>query len=156
MARLRVSGECRMGEPDLKFTPGGKAVVNFSVVTEDVKRLEDGSWEKVKDHWFDVVAWDKTAEMIAEIPPWSTVHIEGSLTQERWETEDGSKRSKVKIVIDRIHFVVLSGKNLVVEGTSIKIVRLGKQQDKAVSNEATDAVFTSHAASSYDYDAEPF
>ena len=33
------------------------------------------------------------------------VLIEGRLTQERWETEDGSKRSKVKVVASEIHFM---------------------------------------------------
>lgn len=155
MARLRVSGECRMSEPELRFTPNGQAVVNFSVVTEDVRKNDDGDWEKVKDHWFDVVAWGKTAEWIAEIPAWTTVHIDGSLTQERWEAEDGTKRSKSKIVIDKLHFSVLSGKNLEVDGTTIRIVRSSKKE-RPVNNGVEDAVFTSHQGPAYDYDEEPF
>ena len=81
---------------DLKYTPAGDAVCEFSV------GVNDGYGDKQKSYFFDIVAWKGTAEYLAKsAKKGDLVVVSGRLTQERWE-KDGQKRNKVKIIANDI------------------------------------------------------
>lgn len=69
--------------------------------------------EKKEDKSYaDVVAFGKTAEACAQyIQKGSTVFIEGRLTYNSWETQDGQKRSKLEITCEKITFLDKKGGN---------------------------------------------
>ena len=52
-------------DPELRFTTGGKAVVNFAVAQSNRKR-EGEEWVDKDTSFFDCVAWEQTAENAAE------------------------------------------------------------------------------------------
>jgi single-strand DNA-binding protein len=83
-------------DPELRFTPTGLAVAQFSVAVY-------GGKDKPSD-WFDVTCWEKLAENVAEsCVKGGRVTVYGRITQDRWEDkETGQKRSKVKIVADDV------------------------------------------------------
>lgn len=55
-----------------------------------------------KGQFVDVVAWGRSAEIVRDYTKkGSTILVEGRLKQETWERE-GEKRSRVKIVVDRV------------------------------------------------------
>lgn len=86
--------------PELRFTAGGTAVCSFGIAQDEHRK--DG--EKVA-HFFDVTAWGRTAESVAQYKRKGEVLVvEGRLSQSRWETQDGQKRSKVEVVAHRVHF----------------------------------------------------
>lgn len=89
----------RLGaDPQLRYTSNGKAVSNFPLA---VTR----PFNKDETDWFDVVAWGKTAELVANhLTKGRQVGVSGRLQQDRWEHE-GQKRSKVVVVADNITFV---------------------------------------------------
>jgi single-strand DNA-binding protein len=81
---------------ELRYTPQETAVVNLSVA---VNRNKD------EVSFFDAVAFGKTAEICSQyLSKGSKVGISGRLQQDRWE-KDGEKRSKVRIIINRIDFL---------------------------------------------------
>ena len=85
--------------PELRYTPSGKAVANFSIA---VNRPGKGG-KQVLDGFFKVVAWGKLAENVAEtIAKGQRVVVSGRLTQRSWESEDGSKRYAVEIVAEEV------------------------------------------------------
>lgn len=80
-------------DPELKFTQSGKAVCNFSVAVTE-KRKENENTE-----WFNVVAWEKLAEICGEyLQKGKQVYIEGRLQTREWEDKEGNKRTTVEIV----------------------------------------------------------
>lgn len=90
-------------DPDLKFTNSGSAVLKFSVAVNHRwfnKRTEE--WDE-KANFFDVVAWGKLAENVAEsVQKGDRVTVLGRLDHQTWEDDDQNKRSKVEIVADSV------------------------------------------------------
>lgn len=85
--------------PELKTTSGGKSVTTFSIAHDQ------GSGENKKTSFFDVTAWEKTAEMICKwFAQGSLIGIKGKLAQRTWTDQNGNKRSAVEIVADEVQF----------------------------------------------------
>ena len=92
---------------ELRYTPSGTAVTDISLaVNERVKRNDQWSDEV---HFFDVTLWGRTAEIAGEyLSKGSPVLIEGRLKHDRWE-QDGQKRSKIKIVGEKMQMLGKGG-----------------------------------------------
>lgn len=96
-------GRCTK-DPELKYTQNGSAVCSFSLA---VNHTYTSNGEK-KEHvsFFNYVAWGKTGEAIAQYcKKGQRLAVEGSLQQRRWAAQDGTKRSIVEIVVERIQFL---------------------------------------------------
>ena len=52
-------------DPELKYTPSGNAVANFSLATTEKWTGKDGQ-KNEKTTWHNIVAWGKTAELAKE------------------------------------------------------------------------------------------
>ena len=90
-------------EIELKQTPSGASVANFSIASN--RKFKTGDETKEEVSYFDCVAWGKLAELInTYVKKGDKVGIEGRLQQRRWETE-GKKLSKVEIVVENIQFL---------------------------------------------------
>jgi single-strand DNA-binding protein len=89
-------------DTELRYTPNGTAVADISVCSNRVWS-KDG--EKIEEATFvDVTLWGKQAESLTEYLTKGTyVEIEGRLKLETWETSEGVKRSKLKVVADRVN-----------------------------------------------------
>ena len=77
---------------ELKFTPNGVAVVNFTVAsTPRVFNKEANAWEDGQALFLRVRAWRDMAENIAEsaLSKGTRVTVNGTLTQRNWEDEKG-------------------------------------------------------------------
>jgi single-strand DNA-binding protein len=92
---------------ELRRTPQGTAVTDIGLaVNERVKRNEEWVDEV---NFFDITLWGRTAEVASEyLTKGSSVLIEGRLKYETWSQEDGTKRSKVKVVGEKMQ--MLGGK----------------------------------------------
>ncbi len=88
---------------ELRYTPGGTAVTDMGIaVNERVKRNDQWTDEV---NYFDITLWGRTAEVAAEyMNKGSSVLIEGRLKYDTWE-QDGQKRSKIKIVGERMQML---------------------------------------------------
>lgn len=93
---------------ELRRTPQGTAVTDLGLaVNERVKRNEEWVDEV---NFFDITLWGRTAEVASEyLTKGSSVLIEGRLKYETWTQDDGSKRSKVKVVGEKMQ--MLGGKS---------------------------------------------
>ena len=90
--------------PKLKFTSSGVAICNFSIaINRRVKR--EGEWTDEVDY-IDVVVLGKQGETCGEyLSKGRGVFIEGRLENSTWETEDGQKRSKIRVVATNVQFL---------------------------------------------------
>ena len=85
-------------DPELRYTASGVAVAEFGVAWNS--KDKDGN-ESVS--FFDVTCWRELAEHAAEsIGKGNRVIVFGRLDQNTWETKDGDKRSKVKVIADDV------------------------------------------------------
>lgn len=89
-------------DPELRFTPSGVAVANFTVaVNSRVKKGEQ--WEDRNDGFFRCTCWRETADNVADsIRKGTRVVVIGRLQEQKWEDSDGGKRSRVEIQVDEI------------------------------------------------------
>lgn len=84
----------RLGkEPDLKYTPQGKAVMNLSIAcTEKWKDNE-------KTEWVNLIFWDKLAEISAKyLHKGSLIFVSGKLQTTSYDDKEGVKRYKTEVV----------------------------------------------------------
>jgi single-strand DNA-binding protein len=89
-------------DPELRYTPSGKAVTNLRVAVNHNFRGADGEWQK-ETQWFNVEVWDQAAERAAEqLRKGNKVYAEGRLRTREWEGQDGQKRTSVEIRADRV------------------------------------------------------
>ncbi len=95
--------------PELKYTPSGSAVCNFTVATSESYKKKDGSKEE-KTEWHRIVSWGKTAENVNKfLSKGSLAFVEGKLETRSWEDKNGQKRYTTEIVASRVDFVGSKG-----------------------------------------------
>jgi single-strand DNA-binding protein len=86
-------------DPELKFTPQGKAVARFTVVTSRRRKVGD-QWEDVDTTFWPCTAWEALAEQVCErFRQGSAVVVAGSAYQNNWE-KDGEKHSRIEVRVD--------------------------------------------------------
>lgn len=92
------------GEPDLRFSPGGVPVLNFTVAsTPRSKEKGTDKWVDGETLWVRVTAFRSDAENAAEsLVKGSRVLVWGRLSQESWTTKEGEKRTTLKLVAEEI------------------------------------------------------
>ena len=85
-------------DPELKYTPNGTAVCNFSIASSDSYKGDDGNWVD-RTEWHNIVVWRKLAEICGQyLKKGSKIYMEGKLTTESYE-KDGIKRYITNIVM---------------------------------------------------------
>ena len=96
----------RLGkDPELKYTPSGTAVVNFSIATNMVWKDQDGN-QKEKTEWHRIVAWRKAAEFVGEyLKKGMRVYVEGRIETRSWQDQNNVTRYTTEIIADNIQFM---------------------------------------------------
>ncbi len=99
-------------DPEMRYTPGGQAVTNFSVASN--RQYTSSTGEKVKETvWFRVSAWGRQAETVNQfLKTGSQVLVEGRLTPDKatggpriWTRQDGTPASSFEITAERVVFL---------------------------------------------------
>lgn len=92
-------------DPDLKYTSNGKAVCNFDIAVNH--SWKDANGDKKEEVCFiPVTVWGKQAEVVAEFMKKGRLClVEGRMIQERWETKDKEKRSRLKLSANHVVFL---------------------------------------------------
>ncbi|MEO8071675.1 MAG: single-stranded DNA-binding protein [Acidobacteriota bacterium] len=108
-------------DPELRYTPQGDAVCDFSVAVNDRKRDKAGEWSDVTT-WFKVTFWRKQAENASKyLTKGRQVYVEGRLQVEEWTDRDGNNRY-----------------SLAVQGTDMQFLG-GNREDEDSSYSASDS-----------------
>lgn len=115
-------------DPDLRHTPSGTAVAEFRLAVSDTYTTSSGE-KRDRTCFIDVVAWRRLAESCGDyLQKGSPVFVEGRLEQDTWETEDGQKRSRIRVVAYTVQFIrrevsrSASGRQSRVESTPSDII----------------------------------
>lgn len=84
-------------DPELRYTPGGMAVLTFSIADTY------GKDDKKKTTWHNITVFNKLAENTANsVGKGSTVIVVGRYEQEEFTKKDGTKGKAVKIIADEV------------------------------------------------------
>jgi len=91
------------GDPELKYTQAGVAVVSFSMATSEQWKDKDGNPQE-KTEWHSVTAWRKLAEIVGQyVKKGDRIFIEGKLQTRSWDdAATGAKRYKTEVVADQL------------------------------------------------------
>ncbi len=90
---------------ELRYISSGSAVTDIGLAVNDRRKGADGQWVD-ETTFVDVTLWGRTAEVAGEyLSKGSPVLIEGRLKLDTWETNDGQKRSKLKVVGERMQML---------------------------------------------------
>lgn len=88
--------------PEMRYTPTGKAVCEFSVATNRTWRNEQGERQKASE-FHDVVAWELLAEIVSDHARQGTLaFVEGRLETQSWTDASGAKHRRTRIVASEV------------------------------------------------------
>ena len=91
-------------DPELRTTPAGNSVANFSVATTD--KWGQGEDRQERTEWHRVVVWGKLAEVCGEyLGKGRQVLVEGRLQSHSYEDNEGIKRYVTEIIAHQVEFL---------------------------------------------------
>jgi single-strand DNA-binding protein len=89
-------------DPEMRYTPSGQAVTQFTVAVNRNYKGQDGNWQE-ETEWFRVVAWAQLGERAAEnLRKGAKVYVEGRLQTRQWEDQQGQKRYTTELIANQI------------------------------------------------------
>ena len=91
-------------DPELRFTPSGAAVANFTVAsTPRTFDRQSGEWKDGEALFMRCNVWRQPAENVAEsLTRGMRVMVSGRLRQRSFETREGEKRTVVELEVDEV------------------------------------------------------
>jgi single-strand DNA-binding protein len=92
------------GDPELRFTPSGAAVANFTVAsTPRTFDRQSNEWKDGETLFMRCSIWREAAENVAEsLTKGMRVIVQGRLVQRSFETREGEKRTVVELQVDEV------------------------------------------------------
>ncbi|MDP9351100.1 MAG: single-stranded DNA-binding protein [Chloroflexota bacterium] len=93
----------RLGaDPELRYTPSGAAVANFSLACSRNWRTPEGDTRE-ETEWVRIVGWNKLAETMGNyLTKGAKVYVEGRLQTRSWEGQDGQKRYTTEVIANEM------------------------------------------------------
>ena len=92
-------------EPEMRYTPNGKAVTSFRMATS--RRYTTSAGESREEtEWFRVSVWGRQAESCNQfLSKGRRVYVEGRLHSRNWEGQDGQMRTSLEVSANRVIFL---------------------------------------------------
>ena len=91
-------------DPELRQTPTGQTVTNFSLALNRAYKDKSDEWQEVTDY-IDIVCWGPLAERVSQyLSKGRRCLVQGRLQSRSWEQE-GQKRSKVEVLANDVTFL---------------------------------------------------
>ncbi len=92
-------------DPEMRYTPNGNPVTNFSVATNRRYTTADGE-QREETEWFRVAAWNRLAETCNQyVTKGMKIYVEGRLRSSPYITQDGQPRSGNEINAFEVKFL---------------------------------------------------
>ena len=95
-------------DPELRYTPDGNPVANFSIAVNRRRRV--GDEYKDETEWFNIVCFSRTAENVNQyLTKGQKVYVEGRFQSSEYVGQDGNQRKSFEVIANEVTF--LSTKN---------------------------------------------
>ncbi|MDQ8203655.1 single-stranded DNA-binding protein [Pelagicoccus sp. SDUM812003] len=93
-------------DPELRTTPRGTAVCQFGMAVNRTYRTSDSGETQEETTFVDLEAWGKQAEIISKyVTKGNPLFVEGRLKFDSWESKEGEKRSKLKVIVENMQLM---------------------------------------------------
>ena len=92
-------------DPEIRYTPAGRAVTRFPLATGEVWNDPDGNRQE-RTEWHNIVVWGKQAESCSQyLAKGRQVYIEGSIRSRSYDDKEGNRRYITEIIGQRVQFL---------------------------------------------------
>jgi single-strand DNA-binding protein len=92
-------------DPELRHTPQGQAVANFTLATSESWQDRNGQKQE-RTEWHRIVVWGKLAELCSKyLSKGRKAYIEGKLQTRAWDDKEGQKRYTTEIIANTVQFL---------------------------------------------------
>ena len=92
-------------DPEMRYTPNGSAVTNFSVAANRRYTTAEGE-QREETEWFMVAAWNRLAETCNQyVTKGMKIYVEGRLSSSPYITRDGQARAGNEISAFEVKFL---------------------------------------------------
>ncbi len=92
-------------DPEMRTVGTDRAVTAFTIAHNTRFKTADGE-QREEVSFIDCEVWGRQGEIAAQyLTKGSATIVEGRLKQDNWTDKEGQKRSKLKLVVDRVHLV---------------------------------------------------
>lgn len=89
-------------DPEIRYTPEGSSVANFSLATGEVFTDKNGTRQE-RTEWHNIVAWGKLADLAKRfLVKGRQVYIEGRIRTREWNDKDGNKRRTTEVIANQM------------------------------------------------------
>lgn len=96
-------------DPEIRYTPSGEAVCNFSVATTERRKDAAGEFQD-QTTWFKITFWRRQAELANRyLSKGRQVYVEGRLRQVEYTDRDGNRRTALEVTASDIQFLGTAG-----------------------------------------------
>ncbi len=93
-------------DPEIRFLPSGSQITSFSIAVNRAYKTKDSDEWKEETYYIDIDTFGYLAERLGkQLSKGTQILVEGSLRQDRWETQTGEKRAKIKVVADKVNIL---------------------------------------------------
>lgn len=117
-------------DPELKYTPSGTAVCNFSIACNERFKGKDGQMQE-RAEFINIVAWRNLAEICGKyLQKGKQVYIEGRIQTRSYDDKDGNKRYITEIVADQLRMLGRAGDENSGGGTPRREPQQERQQQR--------------------------
>jgi single-strand DNA-binding protein len=95
-------------DPEIRYLPGGNAVANFSLATNESYKNKEGKVEE-RTEWHKLVAFGKLAEICSEyVSKGKQIYIEGRIQTREWQDKEGQRRFTTEVIA--LNMILLGSK----------------------------------------------
>ena len=93
------------GDPEVRYTPDGVAVANFSLATTESWKDRNGERQE-RTEWHRLVLWRQLAEIAKSyLRKGSKLYVEGKLQTRSWDDQSGQKRYTTEVVVNEMEML---------------------------------------------------
>lgn len=134
-----------VADPQMRQTTTGKSVASLRVAVDRGRRDPNGQSQA---DFFDVVAWDRSAEFVCKyFQKGSLIVIDGRLQSRQYQDKNGNNRTAIEIVANNINFAGPKSSN---GGSGANNGYAAPQQNSGYSRPAVSEAVPSYSAGSND------
>lgn len=92
-------------DPEIRYIQSGTAVCDIGLAVNNRRKNANGEWIE-EPVFVDITLWERNAEVASEyLTKGSPLLVEGHLKMDTWQAQDGQKRSKLKVIGERIQLL---------------------------------------------------
>ncbi len=144
----------RLGQnPEVKYTPSGQAVANFSIATNESWTDKNGQKQE-RTEWHRIVVWGKLAELCSQyLAKGRQAYVEGRLQTRQWQDKDGQTKYTTEVQATTIQFL---GANQGAQAGGPSASRDNGAADSHYGNAPQSAGFQPNAEPTFTEDDIPF